>query len=92
MSIALAVEPHWVSPWVFACEEGRASATKLCEVASRAIGEFVRRNIVQSELAFVLHRLILNGDPCPDDVRAWATEQWQRPTVREFVERKRPIG
>jgi glutathione S-transferase len=75
-------------------EEGRASATKLCEVTSRVLREasFERWNIVQSELAFILHRLILNGDPCPDDVRAWATEQWKRPTVREFVDRERPEG
>lgn len=71
-------------------DEARASATKLCEVAGRVLGAFDRWNIVQSELAFILHRLILNGDPCPDDVRAWATEQWKRPTVREFVERERP--
>lgn len=72
-------------------DEARACATKLCDVAGRALGAFDRWNIVQSELAFILHRLILNGDPCPNDVRAWAVGQWKRPTVREFVERDRPI-
>lgn len=72
-------------------EDARASSEKLCAVTSRVLRESPseRWNIVHSELAFILHRLILNGDPCPDDVRAWATEQWKRPTVREFVERER---
>jgi glutathione S-transferase len=69
----------------------RASADKLCAVASRVLDAFGQWNIVHSELAFILHRLILNGDPLPDVLGAWATEQWKRPTVREFVERERPV-
>ena len=47
-------------------------------------------SIVDSGLAFLLHRLILNADPVPRDVRAWAQAQWERPTVRAFREITRP--
>ncbi len=72
-----------------------AAATKLCEVTRRVLQPgrssiFDAWAIVDSELAFLLHRLILNGDPVPDDVRAWAETQWQRPTVQAFVQLERP--
>lgn len=72
-----------------------AAATKLCEVTRRVLQPgrssiFDTWAIVDSELAFLLHRLILNGDPVPDDVRAWAETQWQRPTVQAFVQLERP--
>lgn len=75
--------------------KARAAADKLCAVAARTIrpGEpnlFGEWCIVDSELAFVLHRLVLNGDPVPDHVRAWASEQWKRPSVRAYVELARP--
>ncbi len=76
--------------------EAKASADKLCAIAARLIrpGEpnlFGAWSIIDSELAFILHRLILNDDPVPERVRAWAEEQWHRPSVREFIERERPI-
>jgi glutathione S-transferase len=43
-----------------------------------------------SDLAFALHRLILNDDPVPPKVRAWAQHQWQRPSVQAFVTHIRP--
>ncbi|MFI5366829.1 MAG: glutathione transferase [Candidatus Binatia bacterium] len=46
--------------------------------------------LVDSELAFMLHRLILNGDDVPARVRAYAAQQWSRPSVQEFVEHPRP--
>lgn len=71
------------------------AATKLYEVTRRVLQPgrssiFDAWAIVDAELAFLLHRLILNGDPVPDDVRAWAEIQWQRPTVQAFVQRERP--
>jgi len=71
------------------------SAKKVVEVAGRVIraGEphlFDRWSIVDAELAFMLHRLILNGDPVPRGVVTWAEAVWQRPSVREFVEIGRP--
>jgi glutathione S-transferase len=76
-------------------KDAAAAATKLCEVTRRVLQPgrssiFDAWAIVDSELAFLLHRLILNGDPVPDDVRAWAETQWKRPTVQAFVQLERP--
>ena len=46
--------------------------------------------LADSELAFMLHRLILNGHDLPQRVRAYAETQWQRPSVRAFAEHSRP--
>jgi len=72
-----------------------ASAKKLVEVAGRLIraGQphlFAEWSIVDSELAFALHRLTVNGDPVPSGIKQWAEAQWERPSVRAFVEIARP--
>lgn len=46
--------------------------------------------LLDSELAFMLQRLIRNGHELPDRVGAYAEGQWQRPSVRAFVEHARP--
>ncbi|MFO0607077.1 MAG: glutathione transferase [Polyangiales bacterium] len=46
--------------------------------------------VADSDLAFMLHRLILNGDPLDARVKQWAERQWRRPTVQEFIARDRP--
>lgn len=71
------------------------SAKKLCDVAGRVIRAgaptiFDRWTIIDAELAFILHRLILNNDPVPRGVAKWAAAQWERPSVRAFVELSRP--
>ena len=48
--------------------------------------------LADSELAFMLHRLILNGDDVPARVRAYAERQWSRPSVQEFVTHPRPAA
>jgi glutathione S-transferase len=75
--------------------EGRAAADKLLRVVDRILPEGAEHLvgvwcIADSELSFMLHRLILNGDPIPDRLRRYAERQWQRPTVREWVVRERP--
>jgi len=72
-----------------------AAAKKLGEVAARLVRHgrptiFEKWSIVDAELSFLLHRLILNGDPVPDVVEAWAKVQWQRPSVRAHVTHDRP--
>src|SRR5262249_29366539 len=47
-------------------------------------------SIADADLAFMLMRLVLNGDSVPGPVRAFAEAQWARPSVRKFVERQRP--
>ena len=71
------------------------SAKKLVEVAGRMIRAchphlFAEWSILDSELAFALHRLIVNGDPVPSGIKEWAEAQWERPTVSAFVEIVRP--
>jgi glutathione S-transferase len=75
--------------------EGRAAADKLFRVVDRMLPDGAEHlagdwSIADSELAFMLHRLILNGDPIPDRMQHYAERQWQRPTVREWVVRERP--
>ena len=45
--------------------------------------------IVDADLAFMLHRLILARDHLPARIAAYAAQQWQRPSVRAFVDHRR---
>lgn len=71
-------------------EEGRASAEKLIRVADRLVEDgaqhlFGEWCIADTDLALMLNRLVLNGDPVPEKLRAYASAQWQRPAVQEWV-------
>jgi glutathione S-transferase len=73
---------------------GQAAATKLIDIADRLIADgatslFPSWSVADSDLAFMLERLILNRDPVPPKLKAFADVQWQRPSVRAFVERTR---
>jgi glutathione S-transferase len=46
--------------------------------------------LADSELAFMLHRLILNGHTVPAGVSTYARRQWQRPSGRGYIEHSRP--
>ena len=46
--------------------------------------------IADADLAFMLHRLVLNGDPVPPNLKQYAETQWKRPSVRAYVEHERP--
>lgn len=74
---------------------GEAAASKLADVASRLIPDgrtqlFDAWSIADADLAFMLHRLLINGHDVPAKVRAFAETQWSRPSVVEFVKRERP--
>ena len=74
---------------------GERDARKLLRVAEQMIPTgggplFGRWCLADSELAFMLHRLILTGEDVPERVRAYAQAQWQRPSVRAFAEHGRP--
>lgn len=47
-------------------------------------------SIVDVELSLMLHRLILNGDTVPENLALYAKNQWLRPSVQEWVNKKRP--
>ena len=70
-------------------------ADRLVRVAEQLVPSgggplFGEWSLVDAELAFMLHRLILNHDPVPERVAAYARAQWTRPSVREFAEHARP--
>jgi glutathione S-transferase len=77
-------------------DAARAAADKLVRIAEQLIpaGEgnlFETWSCADADLAFMLHRLILNHDPIPERIRRYASAQWQRPSVRAFVEHERPL-
>jgi glutathione S-transferase len=76
-------------------ERGRSAAQKLIDVAERLVPEaggplFGSWSIADADLSFMLHRLILNDEPLPARVYAYAAAQWQRPSVQAFVKHDRP--
>ena len=78
-------------------QAGQKAAEKLVRVAEQVIpaGEgplFGSWSLIDSELAFMLHRLILNHHSLPERVLAYAQKQWQRPAVVEFAEHARPTS
>jgi glutathione S-transferase len=73
---------------------GVAAAETLLRVATALIPTggtqlFGAWSIADADLAFMLHRLILNDHPVPGPIRAYADAQWQRPSVRAWVEHQR---
>jgi glutathione S-transferase len=75
-------------------ENAKAAVQKLLHVAQLIIPEnggnlFGEYSIVDSEFAFMIHRLICNGDVVPENVLRYANAQWQRPSVQAFVQIKR---
>jgi glutathione S-transferase len=76
-------------------KEGEAAAAKLVRVANLLVPAegsslFGAWSIADADLAFMLHRLILNGHELPPKVRSFAQAQWARASVRSYVERSRP--
>ena len=74
---------------------GHAAADKLVAVAMRLVPDgatqlFATWSIADADLAFMLHRLLLNGHDVPAKLRAFAETQWTRPSIAEFVRRDRP--
>ena len=75
--------------------EARAAADKLFSVADLLLRSgsenlFGEWCIADVDLALMLNRLVLHGDPVPQPLIAYANRQWQRPTVQLWVTRKRP--
>ena len=47
-------------------------------------------SIADVDLALMLNRLVQNGDAVPERLAAYASQQWQRPSVQRWVNLKRP--
>jgi len=58
-------------------------------LASDSENLFAQWCIADVDLALMLNRLVLNGDPVPPRLAAYAKHQWQRPSVQLWVDRKR---
>ena len=73
----------------------RAAADKLIAGASALLDHggphlFDAWSIADLDLALMLNRLVRNGDTVPAQLADYATRQWQRPSVQEWVTHDRP--
>ena len=76
-------------------EAAQAAAGKLLHAANQLVREgspnlFGDWCLADTDLAVMLHRLILNGDPVPQKLKDYATGQWQRPSVQLWLARHQP--
>lgn len=76
-------------------EKGVEAAGKLLAVADRLIRDgattlFGAYSIADSDLAFMIQRLLLSGYEAAPKIRAFVDAQWNRPSVQAFVAQKRP--
>jgi glutathione S-transferase len=74
---------------------GRLAAQKLFSLADALLAAdslnlFGEWSIADADLAFMLNRLVLNGDPVPQRLADYAKRQWQRPSVQRWVALDRP--
>ena len=72
--------------------DAQEAAAKLVRVAQQLLahgGEhlFGRWCVADTDLALMLQRLALHGDPLPPALVAYAERQWQRPAVAEWRQR-----
>ena len=75
--------------------QARAHADKLFSAAltlleGRTDNLFGDWSIADVDLAMMLQRLIVLGDPVPQRLIDYAALQWRRPTVQQWVRRPRP--
>lgn len=68
---------------------GRAAADKLLGFAATLVDEagepmFGQWCIADLELALMLNRLVMNHDPVPENLAAYARREWQRPAVQTW--------
>ncbi len=72
-----------------------AAASKLISAAQALLAGnpehlFGAWSIADVDLALMLNRLILNGDPVPAELVEYAQRQWARPSVQAWVNLQRP--
>lgn len=78
-------------------EAAAEAAGKLFFVADNLLSErgdglFDEWSIADLELAFMLNRLVANGDAVPGRLADYARRQFDRPAARLWVDLKRPAG
>ncbi len=72
-------------------DAARAAADTLFEAAGALLGHggahlFARWCIADLDLALMLNRLVLHGDPVPRALADYAARQWARPSARRWID------
>jgi glutathione S-transferase len=70
------------------------AADKLFRVAEQLLSDgsghlFGSWCIADTDLAMMLNRLVMNGDAVPERLKIYATQQWRRPSVQQWVQQPR---
>ncbi|CRY53612.1 putative transferase [Yersinia intermedia] len=70
-------------------ESGLQAASKLISGLEPLVSDgrkylFNEWCIADTDLALMLNRLVLNGDPLPDYLQQYASYQWRRPSVQQW--------
>jgi glutathione S-transferase len=47
--------------------------------------------IADTDLALMINRLAIHGDPVPESLKRYAARQWQRPSVQRWLSLKRDV-
>lgn len=66
----------------------QAAADKLVHLAERVIDGpylFGRWCIADTDLAIMLSRLVMNGDPVPQKIKDYVAHQWQRESLQDWL-------
>ena len=76
-------------------ERGREASDILFSAAltlleGRTDNLFGAWSIADVDLAMMLQRLVAHGDPVPERLVTYATRQWSRPSVEQWIHKKRP--
>ena len=71
-------------------DSGQQAANKLISGLERLLSDgrrylFSEWCIADTDLALMLNRLVLNGDNLPEYLRQYASYQWQRPSVQQWL-------
>ena len=68
--------------------EAQAAADKLIRLAEQVIdGQYLfgRWCIADTDLAVMLSRLVMNGDPVPQKLKDYVAHQWQRDSLQDWL-------
>lgn len=75
--------------------QAQAAADKLFKAVDALLAPgsahlFGAWSIADTDLALMLNRLVLNGDPVPERLASYAKRQWERASVQAWVGMERP--
>ena len=75
---------------------GREAAGKLFDAVEGLLPQgghslFGQWCIADTDLALMLNRMLMSGDPVPERLAQYARAQWQRPSVQAWVKAERPV-